>query len=146
LNPSTSAAILGFLNAENGFSRAESAFFSASLELDTALRARKEQSEEFYAALARSNEFVKQEDVDGAEASLAESAAFLRAGPRLEAAKAVAASISSFRSAAELLISNEKSLASEMSAAGMPFRAVFGPYYQRSINKANEAEKHAKPS
>ena len=149
LAPNTSAAIIDFLNAENGFARAKSAFFSASLEFDTALQAQRHGWAEFNAALARSHEWVRRGNVEQAEASLAESDVYLRTAPRLiagvrEAAQSTAASIGDFRAACELLILKEKKLASEMSASGMPFRTIFAPYYKRLIDKANEDEKKTK--
>src|ERR1035438_8637001 len=149
LAPNTSAAIIDFLNAENGFARAKSAFFSASLEFDTALQAQRHGWAEFNSALARSHEWVRRGNVEQAEASLAESDVYLRTAPRLiagvrEAAQSTAASIGDFRAACELLILKEKKLASEMSASGMPFRTIFAPYYKRLIDKANEDEKKTK--
>jgi hypothetical protein len=149
LAPNTSAAILDFLNAENGFARAKSAFFSASLEYEAAVQAHKQAWAEFQAVLATVGEWVKHGNVERAEASLAESDVYVRAAPRLiarvkEAAQSTAASISSLRAACESLVLKEKKLASEMSTSGMPFRPVFAPYYKRSIDKANEDEKKTK--
>ena len=61
-----------------------------------------------------------------------------------QAAKNAAVSIADFRVACEALKSKETKLASDMSASGMAFRPVFAPYYQRSIDRATEAEKKTK--
>ena len=61
-----------------------------------------------------------------------------------DAAQNTAAGIGSFRAACESLISKEKKLVSESAPSGMAFRPVFAPYYQRSIEKANETEKKTK--
>jgi hypothetical protein len=158
LPPSTSAAVIEFLNAENGFARAKSAFFAASLALDSALQARNEQGAEFNAEAARGSRFASPPEdatidqlnaaLQQAEESSARLHALLRERPQLdarlkEAANGAAESISAFRAACELLVLKERKLASEMSASGMPFRPVFALYYERSIEKANEAEKNA---
>jgi hypothetical protein len=160
LTPNTSGAIFDFLNAENGFARAKRAFFSASLELDTAQQAGAAGFGRFNAELARSKEASKRivrgnqsedrrlRDFDEMDEALASSKVYLDSLP-LAAAKVqqalrnTAVSVKSFRAACDLLNSKEQTLAAAMSAAGMPFRPVFGPYYQRSIDKANEAEKKA---
>jgi hypothetical protein len=60
--------------------RAKSAFFSASLGLDVALHAQKENNEAFNTALAQSKEFVKIGDADQAETSLGVSALYILFG------------------------------------------------------------------
>jgi hypothetical protein len=149
LAPNTRMAIIDYLNAENGFARAKSAFFSASLELDTARVVDKDNQDELNAAGARVKSFLRRGDTNQARTAVAEMEACMRIWPRLdarvnEAVQRTAASISSFRAACESLISKEKKLVSESAASGIAFRPVFAPYYQRSIEKANETEKKTK--
>lgn len=148
LAPNTAVAVIDFLNAENGFARAKKAFFSATLELAAAMQAQKDAKTEFYATLARAQEWLNRKNVEQVDGSLAESSVYFRTAPRLaasvkEAAQNTVAGIGGFRAACESLMSKEKKLVSETAASHMPFRPVFAPYYQRSIEKANEAEKKA---
>jgi hypothetical protein len=148
LAPNTNAALIGFLNAENGFARAKRALLSASLELETSKRIRNDRTAGFWAALSRSKEETKRRHMDEAGADLAESKRYLDTLPLStanvqEAARTAAASVSRFRSACEILNSNERELAAAMSGSGMPFRPVFAPYYQQSIAKANAAAARA---
>jgi hypothetical protein len=155
LAPMIGAAIIDFLNAENGFARAKRAFLNASLEFDTAKQAQADNNAGFDAVARRTRNSARgerqtaRERLAEAEANLAELEAYLRVGPTLaarvrESAQTIITSISSFRAACESLISKEKKLVSESAASGMAFRPVFAPYYQQSIEKANETEKKTK--
>jgi hypothetical protein len=98
---------------------------------------------------ATSERQTARERLAEAEADLAELDAYLRVRPTLvarvrESAQNIITSISSFRAACESLISKEKKLVSESGASGMAFRPIFAPYYQQSIEKANETEKKVK--
>ena len=85
LTPSTGAAILDFLNAENGFARAKRAFFPAALGLDTAQATAKDNTDELNAATARVKPLLRRGDTEQAEANVAEAEACLRIWPQLTA-------------------------------------------------------------
>ena len=161
LAPHAAAAILAFLNAENGFTRAKKAFLSTSLELDTALRARADGLARSNAELERSKEATRRiiaggqsedrrsRDFEEMDEALAASKAYLDRLPLMaarveEAAKDAHKGIEEFRTASEALKVKEKELSDVMLTSGITFRPVFAPYYQRSIEKTHEAEKKVK--
>jgi hypothetical protein len=128
---------------------------NASLEFDKAKQAQADNNTGFNAVAGRSRSSATserqtaRERLAEAEADLAELDAYLRVRPTLvarvrESAQNIITSISSFRAACESLISKEKKLVSESGASGMAFRPIFAPYYQQSIEKANETEKKVK--